>query len=266
MASTDSGDQFEPLAESPTSNRPMTEPLTESHSLRPGAAPLYLMVENVRKEHNMGAILRSACAFGVKAVLLCGTHGVKSFASANGAGRVPLLPFPDGVEPAAAWLKKTYGAVVCGVEITHASKSVFSSPWRGATALLLGCERSGLSKRALACCDHVVHIPQFGTRVASLNVAAAAAVVMSWYAAWASQTYEDGLGIAQAEQVDDVDGGQGRFVVEEEQESPDGDSLERQQQEAYQSALRAERAALRQDVADDEGGCEAYGGLFDSNA
>jgi len=214
----------------------------------------------------MGAMLRSACAFGVRAVLLCGTHGVKSFASANGAGRVPVLQFPEGVEPAAAWLKQTYGAVVCGVEITSTSESVFGSPWRGATALLLGCERSGLSKKALACCDHVVHIPQFGKRVASLNVAAAAAVVMSWYAAWAVGAYEEGLGAPRAEQVEGTDGGQGRFAVEDEEDSPDMQSLEREQQEASQAALRAARAAARRSPADDGEGAEACGGLFDDDA
>ena len=124
-------------------------------TLRSGEAPLYLMIENVRKEHNMGAIIRSACAFGVRSILLCGTHGVKSFASANGAGKLKILSFPEGVEPAAAWLKKTAGVSICGIEITRGSQSIFNSPWLGSTALLLGCERSGLSKRALACCDHV---------------------------------------------------------------------------------------------------------------
>lgn len=220
---------------------------------RPGAAPLYLLVENVRKEHNMGALLRSACAFGAKAVLLCGAHGVKSFASANGAGRVRVLQFPEGVAAGTAWLRETAGTsfFVCGVEITATSESIFAAPWRGPTALLLGCERSGLSSAALACCDHVVHIPQFGGLVASLNVAAAAAVAMSWYVSWASSTFEEGLGIPLSARVEGLDGGQGRFVVtvdkgdEDENGHSHDAAAELDQLRHTQMALREARAARR---------------------
>lgn len=233
-------------------------------ALRPGAAPLYLMVENVRKEHNMGSMLRSACAFGVKSVLLCGTHGVKSFASANGAGRMTVLPFPDGVEPAVAWLRQEVSGIsICGVEITSASESIFRSPWRGPTALLMGCERSGLSKKALHCCDHVVHIPQFGSRVASLNVATAAAVAMSWYVAWAGAAYEGGLGVEPAARQEGADGGQGRFQVADDGADDgmlDAGDAERQVQESVAAGLREARAARRAaEEASEEGeGCDLF--------
>merc|ERR1712217_517695 len=129
------------------------------------------------------------------------------------------------------------------------------APWRGPTALLLGCERSGLSNKALSCCDHVVHIPQFGSRVASLNVAAAAAVAMSWYAAWAFSTYEEGLGVVQAERVEGLDGGQGRFTVADDGGSGQDDEMaaeERLQKQQSEAALRAARQARREAPAEDE--------------
>ena len=47
---------------------------------------------------------------------------------------------------------------------------------------------------------------------------------MSWYAAWASATYAEGLGVAPGELVEGLDGGQGRFSVADGTECAKGQS------------------------------------------
>ena len=46
-----------------------------------GKPECYLLVYNVAKKHNVGNIVRSACAFGVKEVIVVGNREVKGFGS-----------------------------------------------------------------------------------------------------------------------------------------------------------------------------------------
>ena len=78
------------------------------------------------------------------------------------------------------------GARICGVEITPTSESVVGHPFGGTTAFLMGNEGHGLTEAQLAACDQTVYIPQHSGATASLNVNAAAAVVLHHFATWAS--------------------------------------------------------------------------------
>jgi tRNA G18 (ribose-2'-O)-methylase SpoU len=158
----------------------------------------YLIVFHIAKKHNIGTLIRSACAFGVTEVILCGRKEMNTFGA---QGTVPYLRFVHFSKLAAA---KDYlagmGVKVLGVEITPDSLPLqqllptLPQPGRDPlpgmprlhhVAFLLGNEGTGLSSEHLQICDHCVYIPQYGRGTASLNVATSAGIVLHHFALWA---------------------------------------------------------------------------------
>ena len=130
-------------------------------------------VEGVSKSANVGALLRTAHAFGAS---FCFTVGAgfdaragRSADTSNAAGHVPLWRW-DGV----ATMDLPQGCVLVGVELLEDAAELPSFRHPLNAAYVLGPERSGLSPAMLARCRHVVRIP---TRF-SLNLAVAGALVL----------------------------------------------------------------------------------------
>ncbi|CAK9034711.1 unnamed protein product [Durusdinium trenchii] len=106
-------------------------------------------------KNNLGAILRSAAAFGVRLVLLVGRQGFKAFCKKSGQGVVPIENAPS-VQEAVDALKARHppGKLqVCGVEILPQAQSLHSSPFHGPTAFMVGNERGGLTREQIDHCD-----------------------------------------------------------------------------------------------------------------
>ncbi len=147
-----------------------------------------VLLSEVQDPHNVGAIIRSAAAFGVSAVLLP-THnqspitGVVIKTSAGMAFRVPLVTL-DNMQQGVALLKKkgvrVYGLTAGGK--TSVTTEQFSTP----SLFVLGNEAEGVAPAAKALCDTMLSIP-INARAESLNVAASAAVVLY---AWSAQHKE----------------------------------------------------------------------------
>lgn len=130
-------------------------------------------VEGVSKSANVGALLRTAHAFGAA---FCFTIGAGWDARAgrladttDAAGHVPLWRFAD--LDAVALPQR---CVLVGVELLEDATDLPSFRHPLNAAYVLGPERSGLSPELLARCRHVVRIP---TRFA-LNLAVAGALVL----------------------------------------------------------------------------------------
>lgn len=175
-------------------------PALEDRTGGSGANYCYLILFNLNKKNNLGAILRSAAAFGVRLVMLVGRQGFKAFCKKSGQGVVPIENAAT-VQEAVAALKARHPSgelQVCGVEILPQAQSLHSSPFRGPTAFMVGNERGGLTREQIDHCDSFVYIPQFGGGVGSLNVACACSVVLYQFSAWASST-TSGLGFAEDE-------------------------------------------------------------------
>ena len=150
--------------------------------------------KDMSRRNNLGAILRSAAAFGVRQVLLVGRQGFKAFCKKSGQGAVPIEHFGTLPE-AVASVKARHGELrVLGVEIVPSARSLHERPFRGPSCFMLGNERGGLSREQMELCDGFVYIPQFGGGVGSLNVACACSVVLYQFSAWASGTVK-GLGV-----------------------------------------------------------------------
>lgn len=149
------------------------------------AARRMMFIEDVDNPTNVGAIVRSAAAFGVDGLILDRTS---SDPLARRALRVSMGTIfglsharVDDV-PATLEQLRDDGVVVCGltphpdaVPVAEVARTMVGSAAGRRMAVVMGSERDGLSARSLAAMTHRVRIPM-AAGVDSLNVAAAAAV------------------------------------------------------------------------------------------
>lgn len=137
-----------------------------------------VLLSKLDYEQNLGAIMRSAWAAGVDAIVASpdGVHEVTSTVakvSMGAAAHVPVVAM--SLYQVGKMLKK-YAVKLVGVE-TNEGMDYEKSKLTGAVALLLGGEDVGLTENLLAMCDEKINIPMKGN-LASLNVSVAAGIVM----------------------------------------------------------------------------------------
>jgi len=137
-----------------------------------------LLVNHIDYEQNLGAILRTAWAAGVDAVIASpnGVHEVTPVVakvSMGGAAYVPLIGMSMFQ---AAKLLHEYAVPMVGVEV-NMGKSFTETNLRGPVAFVMGGEAVGLSEPLQKECDIFVNIPM-NKEVASLNVSVATALVL----------------------------------------------------------------------------------------
>jgi 23S rRNA (guanosine2251-2'-O)-methyltransferase len=130
-----------------------------------GEAGFFLAVDQVQDPRNLGAILRSADAFGAHGVIVPKHHQVGLTGAV--ARETNLVSALEKLKKSGIWI---YGSSVAGGV----------PPWKadlsGPLCLVLGSEGEGLRPLVARTCDAVLTIPIAG-RVGSLNVASAAAVL-----------------------------------------------------------------------------------------
>lgn len=138
---------------------------------------LVIVLHDLEKPGNVGAILRTADAVGAVAVLVLG-RGADPYgpnvirASQGSVFHVPTISLEE--DAALAWLnKQQFNTIACTPD---APQDYWDAPLTGRVALLLGSEHSGLPT-SWRQTDKAVSIPMQGA-ADSLNVATAAALVM----------------------------------------------------------------------------------------
>jgi TrmH family RNA methyltransferase len=154
-------------------------PPTRLDSLRPGPRPLILVAEGVERPGNLGTIVRSASAVGATALVACDPqtdvfHPRTVTASVGAVFRLPLAAAP-GLE-VAAWLRAHRIPAV--IATPEASLAPWDVDLTGPVALVVGCEKHGLSSTWRAAGHAAVAIPMPGGATDSLNVAVAAGVLL----------------------------------------------------------------------------------------
>lgn len=159
-------------------------PRAELSALCAAGSPPRLLValDQVEDPQNLGAIARVAEAAGASGLLLTDRHSpplspAVARASAGAIEWLATARVPNLVR--ALKQLKSRGFWIFGAEV-DAPDSVFELPERvvqGERVVVLGAEGRGLRPGVLAAVDHRIRIPLAG-RIASLNVASAAAVVL----------------------------------------------------------------------------------------
>lgn len=139
------------------------------HRWRAPAGPLCAYLHGVGDPGNVGAVLRSALAFGAGSVVLgpgcADPFGPKAVRASMGA----VFAVPVARAGGVADLPGETVALVA-----HAGEPL-AGPARGETTIVVGAEREGLPDDVVAACDRVAHVP---IRNESLNAAMAATVAL----------------------------------------------------------------------------------------
>ena len=143
-----------------------------------GPAPLALLCQGVEKPGNLGAMLRTADAAGVEAVIAA--DPVTDWGNPNlvraSKGTVFSVPVAsDSTEATLAWLRDNGIALVATTPDTDLDYT--DVDYTGPVAISVGAEKYGLTGEVLAAADYKVRIPMVG-RANSLNVATSAAIVL----------------------------------------------------------------------------------------
>jgi len=140
--------------------------------------PLILVLESVEKPGNLGAILRTADAAGISAIIFCDPQtdlfNPNTIRASLGTVFTNQVATASSAE-AIAWLKEKgmnlFAAALSGGTWYH------EADFRGPTAIVMGSEAFGLSTGWLAEAEQCIKIPMQG-EVDSLNVAASAAILV----------------------------------------------------------------------------------------
>ena len=147
--------------------------------------PVTVVLDNVRSEMNVGSVLRTADAFLIERVMLCGITPVppkpEIHKTALGAEESVTWQYFESTLDAVAQLKSE-GYIVASIEQVHDSVSLenFDIQPGQRVAIVMGNEVKGVSQDVVDACDLCVEIPQYGTKH-SLNISCCAAIVM-WHA------------------------------------------------------------------------------------
>lgn len=147
-------------------------------NLRMKENPLVVVLESVEKPGNLGAVLRSADASGVDAVIVCDplTDMYNPNLIRSSIGAIFTVPVATATsEEAIAWLKNN------GIKIYTAqlqdSEWYYDTDMKGGTAIVMGTEATGLTDVWRKAADAHIKIPMLG-RLDSLNVSVSAAILM----------------------------------------------------------------------------------------
>lgn len=144
--------------------------------------PVVIVLDNIRSGHNVGSVFRTADAFRINRIFLCGHSCTpphpEIYKTALGAEDTIPYEIVDSVVECLAHLR-TNGYTLIGIEQTDSSTSLqsFNIDKEQCYAIVLGNEVNGVQLEALNVCDHILEIPQEGTKH-SLNISVAAGVVL----------------------------------------------------------------------------------------
>lgn len=144
--------------------------------------PLIVILDNIRSMHNVGATFRTADAFLIEKIILCGITPQpphrEIHKAALGATESVDWAYESDINNAIQDLK-SQGFEVIGIEQTSNSTMItdFNIDQSKKYALILGNEVDGISDEALENIDTFLEIPQLGTKH-SLNVSVCGGLVM----------------------------------------------------------------------------------------
>jgi TrmH family RNA methyltransferase len=142
----------------------------------PQAVDACVMLENLQDPGNLGSILRSCAAAGVKHVLLSrgSVHAWSPRVLRAGMGAHFILNVCEDMDLVA--VARDFPGMLLATQ-ARAERTVYDTDLTGRVGFLFGNEGAGLSAALLAAADAIVSIPMPGG-AESLNVAAAAAVCL----------------------------------------------------------------------------------------
>jgi 23S rRNA (guanosine2251-2'-O)-methyltransferase len=144
--------------------------------------PIIIVLNDIRSLNNIGSFFRTADAFNVEKIILCGITAIPPHRdihkTALGATETVTWEHHTDINEVVSNLK-TDGVKVCSIE--QAEKTVLLQEVANLPnekyALVFGNEVDGVDQSVIDASDYILEIPQFGTKH-SLNVSVCAGIVM----------------------------------------------------------------------------------------
>ena len=136
---------------------------------------LHIAVENIERDYNMGTIVRSANAFGVRHVHIIGRRQWNKRGAMMTDKYLHVHYYPS-VQEFVDEMKKT-GRLIVAIENNVDSKPLSQSDFPLNCVLVFGSEANGISQELLRLSDEIRYIEQLGS-TRSLNVGVAAGIAM----------------------------------------------------------------------------------------
>ena len=144
--------------------------------------PLILVLDDIRSLHNIGSVFRTADAFLIEKIILCGITATppnkEIHKTALGATETVAWEHHENVLEVIENLKKEN---VLTLAIEQVESAVFLQDFNVEEnqkyALIFGNEVYGVSQEAVAICNGCIEIPQLGTKH-SLNISVSAGIVV----------------------------------------------------------------------------------------
>ncbi|NBL63672.1 TrmH family RNA methyltransferase [Flavobacterium sp. NST-5] len=144
--------------------------------------PIILVLDDIRSLHNIGSVFRTADAFLIEKIILCGITAVppnkEIHKTALGATETVNWEYQENVLTAIENLKSEDINVYAIEQVENSIMLHDFSPEKDKKyALVFGNEVKGVAQDAIALCEGTIEIPQLGTKH-SLNISVSAGIVV----------------------------------------------------------------------------------------
>ena len=144
--------------------------------------PLILVLDDIRSLHNIGSVFRTADAFLIEKIILCGITATppnkEIHKTALGATETVAWEHHENVLEVISNLKKEN---IITLAIEQVESAIFLQDFKvnenQKYALIFGNEVYGVAQEAVALCDGCIESPQLGTKH-SLNISVSAGIVV----------------------------------------------------------------------------------------
>ncbi|WP_339044910.1 23S rRNA (guanosine(2251)-2'-O)-methyltransferase RlmB [Candidatus Zinderia endosymbiont of Aphrophora alni] len=141
---------------------------------------LFLILDRITDPHNLGACLRTANCFGVKAVIIAKNKSVKlnstvTKVSSGASLNIPFFKVSNLINIINLLKKK--GVWIIGMDCNNLNKNLYNMNFTGSWALILGSENKGIRQLIKKNCDFLIKIPMF-SNIKSLNVSVALGICL----------------------------------------------------------------------------------------
>ena len=153
--------------------------------------PLILVLDNIRSLHNVGSVFRTADAFLIEKIYLCGITATPPHKdirkTALGATDSVAWEYRKSTLPLIRELRATHRCMALEQAVGALPLQEYRPETDMRHVLVIGNEVKGVDQEVVSACHGTLEIPQFGTKH-SLNVAVSAGMaVWQFWTTWSDQ-------------------------------------------------------------------------------
>jgi len=141
-----------------------------------------IILDNIRSMHNVGSVFRTADAFAVEKIILCGItaqppHRDIEKSALGATASVEWEYETETIEVVKKLQSKGYKVLAIEQTENSAELQKFEFNYHSSYAIVFGNEVDGVQQAVIDACEGCIEIPQFGTKH-SFNVSVTAGIVM----------------------------------------------------------------------------------------